>query len=142
MKIWAGIFATLLLVGCSGSNENAPTGSSNATMQASKPAPDENAAAQFLSTLNKAQDDYHKHTRRYAIAFDELVDAHFLDAVPAEDKIGYTFTMRPAADAESYTVTAKPMQPGSTVHFFFTDQTGVIRAETGKDATASSPKFS
>ena len=41
---------------------------------------------------------------------------------------------------QTYAITATPMTPGATgVRYFFTDQTGVIRAETGQVATANSP---
>ena len=130
MKAYVVIFATLLFVGCSSPKQKA----------AVKPA-DENAAVQFLSDLSKAQNDFHLRTRRYALTTDELIDAHFLKAEPS-DKTGYDFTMRPAPDAESYVIIAKPLQAAAAAHSFFMDQTGVIHAEVGKEATASSPKLS
>jgi type II secretory pathway pseudopilin PulG len=44
---------------------------------------------------------------------------------------------------QTYAITAAPMTPGATgTRYFFTDQTGVIRAETGRAATADSPPIS
>lgn len=42
--------------------------------------------------------------------------------------------------SQGYTITASPVSPGSTGRrYFFTDQSGVIRAETNRVATADSP---
>jgi hypothetical protein len=139
MKFCAAILALTLLAGCSNSKPETPA--APAPVPAIKP-PDERAALQFLADLGQAQSDFHKTTRRYALAYDELIDGHFLKAEPSSDKTGYEIKMRPAADAESYAVTATPLKPGETTHYFFMDQTGLVRAEVGKVATAASPKFS
>jgi hypothetical protein len=62
---------------------------------------------------------------------------HLLVAAPAEDTIGYKVSLSPSPDAVSYTLKATPSAPGA--RHFFTDQTGVIRSETDKPATAESP---
>jgi type IV pilus assembly protein PilA len=61
------------------------------------------------------------------------------------EKSGYSYRYK-AIDTtqngrfDAFTVTADPVQEGSTKQrHFFTDQTGVIRVETGRPATAASP---
>ena len=99
-------------------------------------APDEAAAIRVLGEINKAQADYIQRNRRYALTFDELVESHFLKQEPSKDALGYEIKLRPSADAVSYTLTATPSAPA---RHFFTDKTGVIRADPAADATASSP---
>jgi prepilin-type N-terminal cleavage/methylation domain-containing protein len=66
-----------------------------------------------------------------------LIDAALAAATAAPGKSGYTFTYAPAAG--NYTLTAAPITLDSTgVHYFFTDQTVVIRTNAGAPATASS----
>jgi hypothetical protein len=100
-------------------------------------APDETAAIRVLGEINKAQADYKQRNRRYALTYDELVESHFLKEEPSKDSLGYEVKLRPAADAGSYTVTATPVS--SPARYFFTDKTGVIRADAAAEATASSP---
>jgi hypothetical protein len=71
------------------------------------------------------------------LTYDELVESHFLKEEPSKDSLGYEVKLRPAADAGSYTVTATPVS--SPARYFFTDKTGVIRADAAAEATASSP---
>ena len=59
---------------------------------------------------------------------------------------GYVFEYHPIADGQDgsagsgYSLTASPITAGTTGRrYFFTDQTGVIRAEPDRNATASSP---
>jgi len=67
-------------------------------------------------------------------------------ALASGSKYGYVFDYEPF-NAESggvktfgYTITASPSAPGTTGRrYFFTDQTGVIRTETDRAATANSP---
>ena len=60
-------------------------------------------------------------------------------------KYGYVFSyttggMDSSGDINSYTITANPVTPGTTgIRYFFTDQSGVIRAETSGPANADSP---
>jgi hypothetical protein len=54
---------------------------------------------------------------------------------------GYEIRLRPAPDAATYTAVARPAGAATNVNYFFTDQTGIIRAETGKDATVQSPEI-
>ena len=109
--------------------------------QATK-APDENAALDAVRKTNEAQGTYFKVNRRYALTFEELIDAHFLSSEPSASQTGYDFKLRPAADAQTYKLLVTPADAtASSSRRFFTDQTGVIHAETGKDATAESPEL-
>ena len=104
--------------------------------QDTKP-PDESAAIAALKDINRAQADFIRRTRRYAQRTEELIADHLLTAEPSAE--GYALSMLPSADAVSYTARATPAQPAA--RHFFTDQTGVIRAENGKPATAESPEI-
>jgi len=132
MRIIRGILslwiAASLLVSCSSEKPSAP--------EVAAKAPDETAALAALKDINRAQADFIRRTRRYAQSTDELIADRLLSAKPAAD--GYTIQMLPSADAVSYSVTATPRIPDG--RHFFTDKTGVIRAETGKPATAESPE--
>jgi hypothetical protein len=105
------------------------------------PAPDEAAAIAALKAVNQAQQDFIRRTRRYAQTYQELVDAHLLAEAPAVAKTGYEITMRPSPDAVSYTLAARPGRPDPPARQFFTDNTGVIRAELGREPTAASPEI-
>jgi len=120
------LLATALLLSCTGAPPPAPA----------KP-PDEAAAIAALKELNRAQADFIRRTRRYAQRTEELISEHLLTAEPSAE--GYTLTMLPSADAVRYTVKATPAK--AEARHFFTDQTGVVRAETGKPATAESPEI-
>src|SRR5262245_40495809 len=117
----------------------APTKDSNSTTAGAK-APDENAALETLRKINQGQSTYFKLNRRYAIGYDELVAAHLLDSEPTAAQTGYDFKLRPAADAQTYKISVVPGAGSTAVRYFYTDQTGVIRAESGKDASADSPE--
>ena len=132
--------AALLLVACS--NGPPPTMQTNTQPAGSPPPPkppDENAALEGIKKVIDAQATYFKVNRRYALTFDELTEAHFLAAEPAAAQTGYEFKLRPAADAQTYKLQISPSAVSGTARFFYTDNTGTIHAETGKDATAESP---
>ena len=66
-----------------------------------------------------------------------LIDAALENATAANPKSGYQLTY--ANPAGGYTLNNDPVSPGSTgVRQFFTDQTLVIRQNTGGQATATS----
>jgi type IV pilus assembly protein PilA len=66
--------------------------------------------------------------------------ADLIDSVLAAGvKSGYMFTYKMGIDNHSYSITAAPVMPGTTgQRYFYTDESGVIRAETGNPATADS----
>jgi hypothetical protein len=139
---WTAVVITL--AGCAGSP--APTTQSgdkaavSGVQVSSAKAPDENAALDAIAKVNGAQSTYFKLNRRYALTFDELIEAHLLKSEPTAAEAGYDFTLRPAADAQTYKLTAVPSTPSPTHRHFLTDQSGTVHAETGKDATLDSPK--
>jgi hypothetical protein len=133
-------FALLLLLAiaataCSGGGKPAAEPDAGA---AAAPAPNEDAALDALRRTNEAQSTYLKINRRYALTYDELIEARLLSDEPSSAQIGYDFNLRPAADAESYKLYADPN--GNVGRRFFTDQTGVIRSENGKSASVDSPQ--
>ncbi|MBI1749892.1 MAG: prepilin-type N-terminal cleavage/methylation domain-containing protein [Acidobacteria bacterium] len=70
----------------------------------------------------------------------DLIDSNFA----AGTKSGYTFTYTPSAAIAgiiyNYTLNADPVTVGTTgQRHFFTDQTGVIRANTAAKAAATDP---
>ena len=75
----------------------------------------------------------------FYLSFDELVKEHLLNAEPKKADTGYDFLLLPSPDAESYTVTATPAAAGA--RYFFADQTGVLRVEKDKPATAASSEL-
>jgi hypothetical protein len=117
------------------SQTNAPAGQASSAAHA----PDENAALETLGKITEAQSTYFKKNRRYALGYDELVEAHLLTGEPSAAQTGYEFKLRPAADAQTYSVSVVPVDSSATsARRFFADQTGVVRSESGKDATADS----
>ena len=135
MKRAIALVTLAILVGCN--TTPAPT------MQSSQPAaakpPDENAALAVISKINEGQSIYFKLNRRYALDFDELIKAHQLDREPSTADTGYDFKLRPAAEAQTYRLSVVPARSGVASRSFFTDQTGAVRAETGKEAGPDSP---
>jgi hypothetical protein len=125
----------LALAGCAG--ETKPTMQTSTERAAAKP-PDENAAVDIIKQVIEAQATHFKVNRRYALSFEELVAAHLLTSEPTTAQTGYEFKLRPAADAQTYKLAVTPAA-SSSARSFFTDNTGVIHAETGKEATAESP---
>ncbi len=144
-RLWSiMVFAALLGCGTSGTNPPSPAPTATPAPSPSVPAvnpPSENAAIDAIKKINGAQSDYFKRNRRYALSLDELVDAHFLPSEPTAAQTGYDFKLRPAADAQTYRLLVTPAVPSTTAHYFFTDQSGAVHAETGKDATVDSPKI-
>jgi type IV pilus assembly protein PilA len=72
----------------------------------------------------------------------DLIDSVLATASAAPGKSGYTFTYTGTAGS-SYTITAQPVTVGVTgQRYFFTDQSGVIRANPSGAATVSSSPLS
>jgi hypothetical protein len=140
MKSLVIIFALVALTACSGgpSTPQQPEAQSDAPAPVQK-APDEDAAIAAIAAVNAAQKDYLGRYRRYALSYEELMQVLFLKEEPGPEKTGYDISLRPSADAARYTVIANPATPSPTARHFFSDQTGEIRAEQGKDANAQSP---
>ncbi|MBI4473675.1 MAG: hypothetical protein HY646_13490, partial [Acidobacteria bacterium] len=105
-------------------------------------APDEDAAIAAIKKVNEAQKDYFFRNRSYALTYQELIDGRFLLEEPTVAKTGYEIKLRPKPDVSGYSILAVPASAAGTVRHFFGDQSGDIRAETGKEAAAASPKIS
>jgi hypothetical protein len=136
------LISAVLLLGCG--NQAAPTKQSNTApagyaATSAKPV-DEGRALDLITKINEAQATHFKLNRRYALTFDELVDARLLASEPAAAQTGYVFKLRPAADAQTYRISIDP-EGDAGARYFFTDQTGVIHGEAGKEATADSPRI-
>lgn len=133
------ILVVMILAGCGG---EPPVQQETAGTQPSatpQKAPDEPAALAAIAAVNAAQKDYFARYRRYALTYEELMEGFFLREEPTVQKTGYDIKLRPAADVASYTVLGIPSAPSPTARHFFSDQTGIIRAEEGKDANVQSP---
>jgi hypothetical protein len=128
----------VVLVACSG--DTTPTTPTKTAAPATSISPDENAALDALRKTNEAQATYFKINRRYALTYDELIEARLLQSEPLAAQTGYDFKLRPAADAQTYKVLVVPSDSRAAARHFFSDQTGVIHSETGKEATADSPE--
>jgi hypothetical protein len=139
----AVLFMGIALAACGGDTtpKMQPEMKSAESSTASQPAktPDEKAAVDALRKINEAQSTHFKLNRRYALTFEELVEAHLLTGEPSAAQTGYEFKLRPAADAQTYKISVAPSDSSATARHFFTDEKGVIHAETGKDASADSP---
>jgi prepilin-type N-terminal cleavage/methylation domain-containing protein len=121
----------------------------------SKMAANEASAVASLRTLNTASISYSTTYGAYPTNLSNLgpaatassTTADLIDSVLAGGtKSGYTITYAATATSginSSYTITAKPITQGvSGQRGFFTDQSGVIRADTSGTATASSTPLS
>jgi hypothetical protein len=144
MKALTIIFGVLILAGCA-SNSSTPqpqVQTQVATPPSVQKAPDEAAAIAAIAAVNAAQKVYLARYRRYALTYEELMQGVFLKEEPVPENTGYEIKLRPSADAARYTIIATPATPSPTARHFFSDQTGDIRAEQGKDANAQSPTIS
>jgi len=144
MKTWIALLLFGLILTACGSGST-PTMQTNSQPAAAPPpprkGPDETAALDAIGKINAAQSTYFKVNRRYALSYDELIEAHLLMNEPTAAQTGYEFKLRPAADAQTYKLSVGPAVAFAPARHFFTDQTGVVHAEDGKDATADSPKL-
>lgn len=102
-------------------------------------APDEAGALSWLVKINAAQRDHFERFRRYALTTEDLVTTLMLPAEPDSKQLGYEIKLRPSAAADKYTLLAVPLSDTSAHRYFFSDSTGVLRAENGKEAGPQSP---
>ncbi len=125
----------------------------------SKMAANEASAVSALRTLNTSSVAYSVSFGQYPTALSnlgpltggatvptstmaDLIDSVLSAASAAPGKSGYTFTFTGNAGS-SYKITAQPVTVGVTgQRYFFTDQSGVIRANTAGAATSSSSPLS
>ena len=118
----------------------------------SKMAANEASAVGSLRTLNTASVAYSTTYGTYPPALSNLgpattptsTAADLVDSVLSSGtKSGYTFTWAPGTGNLSYSITAVPSTPGVTgQRDFYTDQSGVIRANATGTADSSSTPIS
>lgn len=126
-------------------------------LQRSKMAANEAAAVEALRTVNSSCIAYSwKWGTGYPVGLSNLGPAKPATAIAADlvdstvaggTKSGYALTYVSSAPAHgkiwTYTINADPVVPGKTGgRYFFTDQSGVIRYNSGAPATISSPPIS
>ena len=128
----------MAMTGCG--QEPAPVAPANEAPTATT-APNEGAAVAALEAIVEAQGAYFQRNRRYALDYPELVTSRFLREEPTDAETGYKIIMKPSPDASRFTISATPLTPSPTARHLFTDQTGVIHAEQGQDASADSPQI-
>ena len=107
----------------------------------SKAAANEVSAIGSLRTIVTAEITYSATvgSGAYAAALSDLSTQSLIDdSLGSGAKGGYDFVLTGAAN--TFTVTAEPTTPGTTGNrYFFSDDSGVIRATTGGVATSASP---
>ena len=107
----------------------------------SKAAANEVSAIGSLRTIVTAEITYSATvgSGAYAAELSDLSDQSLIDAsLGSGTKGGYAFTL--SGTANTFTVTAQPTTPGTTGNrYFFSDDSGVIRATTDGVATSASP---
>lgn len=100
----------------------------------------ESAAVGNLRTVVGAQTAYHGSHFEYTATWDDLTTATppYLDGDWTTAKSGYAYVL--GGDTANFTANANAVQYGVTGNRgFFTDASGVLRAEEGGDATVASP---
>jgi len=107
----------------------------------SKAAANEVSAIGSLRTIVTAEITYSATvgSGAYAAALSDLSTQSLIDdSLGSGAKGGYDFVL--SGTANTFTVTAEPTTPGTTGNrYFFSDDSGVIRATTGGAATVASP---
>ena len=99
----------------------------------------ESAAVGNLRTVVASQTAYHSANFVYTADFADLTSATpaYLDGTWAASKSGYDYTM--GGDSTNFSCTASATNYGVTGgRGFYTDASGVIRYESGADATVAS----
>ena len=117
----------------------------------SKMAANEASAVGSLRTINTSAVAYSTTYGTYPVALSNLgpgtassTTADLIDSVLAGGaKSGYTFTWTPGTANLAYTLTGAPTSAGVTgQRSFYTDQSGVIRANAGGTADSASTPIS
>ena len=117
---------------------------------APRKAANESSAIGSMRTINTAQTTYLStvgNNTTYAATLAalgpgangaNLIDGALANAVAATPKSGYSFAVAQANGANRYELNGTPAATGGTRHFF-SDETGVIRANTAAATAASNP---
>lgn len=100
----------------------------------------EAAAMGYMRVVVNAQKNYgHKHGGQYATSLAALVGQGSFTRRMLEPKRG-DYAVKFKGTAKEYSLSMTPSTVSATERAFFVDQSGVIRAEADKQATADSPK--
>ena len=95
----------------------------------------------YMRTLVTAQKLYKKKHGQYAASLTALAGSgSFTKRMAKTDRGEYVVGFKPKPDG--YTLTLTPRQFDATRRAFYTDESGVIRGEESRPATASSPALS
>jgi competence protein ComGC len=100
---------------------------------------DETVAISALRNISTAQQTYSvSHDGDYA-TLSQLVDAGFLDSRYSSSKPIKQYVLTMNVNSKSYSCTADPDTGVQGRHFYIDSDTGVIRANDTKQASASDP---
>jgi type IV pilus assembly protein PilA len=118
----------------------------------SKMAANEASAVGSMRTINTASVAYSTTYGQYPTNLSNLMTSGAVSSTAADlidtvlgsgTKSGYTFAYTVGGSNASYSITAKPVNAGVTgQRGFYTDQSGVIRADTTGSATSASTPIS
>ena len=98
---------------------------------------DETVSLGYMRTVVNAQKNYKKKHNEYATSLAALVHSgSFTERMTSTDRGAYTVHFRGKPDAYSLTLTPKEFAPDRRA--FYVDETGKIRVEENKPATAES----
>lgn len=100
--------------------------------------PDETVTLGYMRTVVNAQKNYKKKHGEYATSLAALVHSgSFTKRMATTDRGAYTVHLRGKPEAYSLTLTPKQFAPERRA--FYVDETGKIRVEENKPASAESP---
>jgi hypothetical protein len=100
----------------------------------------EAAAMGYMRVVVNAQKNYsHKHGGQYAPSLAALVGQGSFTRRMLDPKRG-NYTVKFKGNSKEYSLWMTPVAPSPTERAFFVDESGVIRAEEDKQASADSPK--
>jgi len=101
---------------------------------------DEAVALGYMRTVLMAEHIYKKQQGKYASSLAALVNkGSFTRRMTKTDRGAYAVSYRSSSNDSSFSLGLTPKQFDENHRAFYTDATGVIRAEPVKPATAASP---
>lgn len=104
----------------------------------------ETAAIAYMKSWTVAQEYYKDKYGWYADADDQLVKEKLIPVTLAKDgsRAGYNYSIDSAAKAKTgWWGKGWPVKANSRSRYFYIDQTGTLRYEIGKQASATSPSL-
>jgi prepilin-type N-terminal cleavage/methylation domain len=97
------------------------------------------SAVQSLRTVTTAEQMYRQKYQVYATLAQLAPEGTLDSTLGVGTKSSYLFTITLAADQLHYTCTANPIEDISTMTYYFTDESAVIRYNYGAVADVTSP---